>query len=251
MKSIRYCLFAGLILMLLCGPVAAAEVRISVAASLTDAVKEVIAVYQQSHPEVQVLANFASSGALAKQISAGAPADLFISANPKWMGFLLEQGLMVGESEKILVHNSLVFTGHARDDVHGLEDLAQLTRIALGSPASVPAGQYAEQAMQAAGIYADLEAGNKLVLAKDVRQALLYADRGEVDGAFVYRTDALLAQDAQILFSVPQEFYPQVTYPAALTKSAAENAAAAAFFSYLFSPEARSVLVRYGFLIAE
>jgi len=228
----------------------AEEVRISAAASLTEAVKELVVDYQKNHPDIKILPNFASSGALAKQISAGAPADIYISANPKWMEYLQQQGLMVDSSTQVLVRNSLVFVG-MQGEVSSLSDLLTLQRIALGSPKSTPVGRYAEQALSKVGLYPQLVAEQKLILAKDVRQALLYADRGEVDGAFVYQTDALLAKQAKILFAVPQELYSPVAYPAALTKTGSEENAASQFLSYLFSRQAQQVFVNYGFVIPE
>lgn len=226
----------------------AAEVRISAAASLTDVVKELIAGYRQSHQEVKLLPNFASSGALANQIAAGAPADIYISANPKWMDYLQQQGLIGAGAEQILVHNSLVFVGAPNSGVTSLQGLPGLQRIAIASPKSAPAGKYAEQALTAAGLYPQLLDKSKLVLAKDVRQALLYADRGEVDGAIVYRTDALLARQAKILFAVPQTLYPQVEYPVALTRSGAGKKAAQPFLDYLLGDDARQVFKKYGFV---
>ncbi|WP_303722139.1 molybdate ABC transporter substrate-binding protein [Malonomonas rubra] len=226
----------------------ASEIHISAAASLTDAMKEIINNYQKSYPQAALLPNFASSGALAKQISAGAPTDIYISANPKWMQYLQDQGQIVADSKRTLVDNSLVFVGMEKS-VTQLAELVNLQRIAIGSPKSTPVGRYAEQALSNAGLYEQLQAGRRLILAKDVRQALLYADRGEVDGAFVYRTDALLAQQAQILFAVPQDLYPQVVYPAALTNSGAEKPMAADFFNYLFSQTAQDVFRKYGFVI--
>lgn len=229
--------------------VAAEKLRLSVAASLTDAFKQLVADYQMQNPDVTLLPNFASSGALAKQIAAGAPADIYISANPKWLQFLQEQGLIAADAAQILAHNSLVFVGQPGTAVKTLDDLSKLEKLALCSPKSSPAGRYAEQAMSTAGIYAELRAASKLVLAKDVRQALLYADRGEVDGAFVYHTDALLAQQAKILFTVPPHLYPQVTYPAAVTMAGAGSALARGFFDYLFSVKARQILEHHGFLL--
>ena len=126
-----------------------------------------------------------------------------------------------------------------------MQDLIKLERIAIGSPKSVPAGEYAAGALKKAGLDTRLE--KKLVMAKDVRECLMYAERGEVDGAFVYRTDALLAKQAKILFTVPQELYPRVTYPMALTIAGAKNRDAVAFISYLRSDEAKTVLSKYGF----
>jgi len=147
-----------------------------------------------------------------------------------------------------LLHNSLVFVGPPENHADSLQAVSNLQKIALGSPRSVPAGRYAEQALTAAGLYPQMLAGNRLVPAKDVRQALFYADRGEVDGAFVYRTDALLAKLVQIQFEVPQELYPRITYPAALMKSAAGKPEARDIFEYLFSPAAHQVFVKYGFV---
>lgn len=236
---------------LLAVPAAAADVKLSVAGSLTDAVKELVTDYQNSVADVRIQANFASSGSLAKQIVAGAPADIYISANPKWMQYLQEQGFIAADAARVLVHNSLVFVGRTTAEVQSLDDVTKLQRIALGSPTSVPAGRYAEQALVAAGIYPQLQTSRRLIFTKDVRQALLYADREEVDGSFVYRTDALLAKEAEILLSVPQALYPQVSYPTALTKTAMDNPAASSFYHYLFSSKSQQILQKYGFLIPE
>lgn len=227
---------------------AAGEIRLSVAASLTDAMTEICAEYARAHPGTTCLSNFGGSGTLAKQIAAGAPADLFVSANPKWVGFLIGEKRLVAETVRILAANTLVFVG-PKGRASSLADLPKLRRIAIGSPRSVPAGQYAEEAMRKAGVYDRLAAEGKLVMAQDVRQALVYADRGETDGAFVYRTDALLAREAAILFEVPKEFHSPVTYPMALTDSGRTNAEAQAFFAFLQSPQARAILSRYGFVI--
>jgi len=243
----RSLLMALLLCLTLIVPAFANEVRLSVAASLTDAVKEIVSTYEKKVETVTVLPNFASSGALAKQIVQGAPADIFISANPKWMHYLVEKKLVTDEAVKIFAYNSLVFVGQKNLAVTSLKDVAGLQRVAIGSPKSVPAGQYAEQAFRAAGLYETIQP--HLILAKDVRQALMYADRGETDGAFVYKTDALLARDAVILLEVPQTLYNEVTYPIALTVEGAKKPAALAFLGYLKTDEARNILRKYGFVV--
>lgn len=227
--------------------VQAETVHLSVAASMTDAFSDVVADFTAAHPNAEILPNFASSGSLAKQIEQGAPADIYVSANPKWMKYLVEKNLIAQGSDRIFAFNQLVFIGTEKTQVSSLEDLSTLERIALGTPQSVPAGQYAKQAMEGAGIYATLKQASKLVMAKDVRQALIYADRGEVDGAFVYKTDALLARHAKILFSVPENLYDRVSYPVALTAESAGNDSAKALYEYLKSPEAIAILTQYGF----
>ncbi|KAB2889148.1 MAG: molybdate ABC transporter substrate-binding protein [Desulfobulbaceae bacterium] len=229
------------------GMAQAGEINLSAAASLKDALNEIIAGFAKEHPDVKVLTNYGASGALAKQVGQGAPADIFISANQKWLDFLVKEGKADAATAGVLAGNTLVVAGKKEVAVKGMEDLKGLARIAIGSPASVPAGQYAEQAMRKAGIYEGLEQGKKLVLAKDVRQALLYADRGEVDAAFVYRTDALLAQQAVILFEVPADLYDPVTYPMGLTVAGAATVEGKDFYAFLAAGEVQEILQKYGF----
>ncbi len=225
----------------------AAEVRLSVAASMSDAVKELVSAFRQANPGVTVFPNFASSGSLAKQIAQGAPADLYISANQRWMAYLLEEKKIEPPTVQVLAYNGLVFVGRKQAKLSTLKQITALSRIAIGSPKSVPAGQYAFQAMTAAGVYEQMAREHKLVMAKDVRQALIYAERGEVDGAFVYRTDALLARQATILFTVPANLHDRIAYPFGLTPAGTKNSAAQAFFRFLKSPEASLILIHHGF----
>jgi molybdate transport system substrate-binding protein len=227
--------------------VQAQAIRLSAAASLTEALNEMMADFSAKQSGAEFLPNFASSGSLVKQIEQGAPVDIFISANAKWMKYLIEKQLIAEGSDRIFAFNQLVFVGAEKSTDLSLDKLIGLDRIALGTPQSVPAGQYAKQAMERAGVYAALEEARKLVMAKDVRQALIYADRGEVDGAFVYKTDALLAKQAEILFVVPTDLYDQVSYPMALTLTGEKNDSAKAFYEYMNSPEAQAILTKFGF----
>jgi molybdate transport system substrate-binding protein len=222
-----------------------AEIRLSAAASMTDAVKALTTHYKESNPNVTFQTNFASSGILAQQISLGAPTDFFISANTKWMDYLITERYISTDSVTTLAGNSLVFIGRKELPIATMTALVQLERIAIGSPKSVPAGQYAVQALKTAGLYDRLQ--GKLVMAKDARQALVYADRGETDGAFVYKTDALLAQEAIILLEVPQALYTEITYPVGITTTGSANREAVAFFDFLKTETARSILKAHGF----
>lgn len=253
MKKMRvaHVLMALMMMIIFSAQAQAGQVRISVAASMTDLFKSLIATYTEQHAGVEIVPNFASSGALAKQIEQGAPAEVYVSANEKWMKYLLEKGKIDASTQKVFAYNSLVFTGQAGVKALSMSDLQNLTRIALGSPNSVPAGQYAKQAMDKLGIYDALLEKGKLVMAKDVRQALIYADRGETDGAFVYKTDAMLATKAKILFEVPQDLYDQVTYPVAITVTGASNDEAKAFYAFITSDAAHSFMLKYGFTLAK
>ena len=244
MKRIVVLCFAFLTM---AAPAMAGELNLSVAASLKEVINELTATYSAQHPSIVFVKNFGSSGTLAAQIENGAPADLFISANTEWMEYLKEKKLVVAASEKTFAFNSLVFAGTTQKNVSSMNDLPALEKIAIGSPKSVPAGEYAMTAIKKAGIETKL--ANKLVMAKDVKECLMYAEIGEVDGAFVYRTDALQAQKAKLLFVVPQKLYPRVVYPMALTVKAAQNSEAKTFEAYLQGAEAKSVLRKYGFLL--
>jgi len=225
-------------------PAFAGDVNLSVAASLKEVINELSDSFAKKNPGVKFIKNYGASGALAKQIENGAPADLFISANLEWMDYAQNRKLVDSATTGNFTYNTLVFVG-APGKAASMQDLTRLEKIAIGSPKSVPSGEYATGAFKKAGIDKQLE--KKLVMARDVRECLMYAERGEVDGAFVYKTDALQAKHAKILFTVPQELYPRVTYPMSLTVAGAKNKDAAAFFAYLHGDEARPVLSKYGF----
>jgi molybdate transport system substrate-binding protein len=229
-------------------PALAEVVTISAAATMTDAFKKLAETFKPVHPDITIQLNFGASGALAKQITQGAPVDIFMSGNTEWMDYLAKEQKIDDSSVRVLARNSLVFVGGQDKAVNSLADLERLDRIALGSPKSVTSGQYAEQAMRAAGVYDTLLSRNKFIMAQDVRQALLYADRGEADGAFVYRTDALLTEKAVILFVVPPELHTRIDYPLALTRSGKDKAAARIVYQYLNSQEALKILESFGFL---
>lgn len=223
----------------------AGDINISAAASLRETITELTASFSKDNPGIIIQNNFAASGALAKQIENGAPADIFISANTEWMDYLKDRKLVDQASINTFAYNELVFVGRSQTNMKGLQDIVKLQKIAIGSPKSVPAGEYAMQALKKAGVDRQIE--KKLVMGKDVRECLLYADRGEVDGAFVYKTDARMAKNVSILFNVSQDLYPRVTYPAAMTVTGAKKAETIKFFKFLQSPAAQNILAQHGF----
>jgi molybdate transport system substrate-binding protein len=246
MKNVIRLIVSTLSLLFLTVPAMAGDVNLSVAASLKEVINELSDSFAKKNPVVNFLKNYGGSGALAKQIENGAPTDVFISANPEWMDYLKNIKLVDTGRISTFAYNTLVFAGIA-GKVSTMRDLLKLERIAIGSPKSVPAGEYAMEALKKSGIDKKLE--KKLVMARDVRECLMYAERGEVDGAFVYRTDALQAKQARILFTVPQDLYPRVTYPMGLTAEGAKKSEAKAFYRFLLSEEAGSVLRKYGFAV--
>ena len=246
-QAMKKCTILCFALMMMATSAMAGELNLSVAASLKEVINELTASYTAKHPGTVFLKNFGPSGTLAGQIENGGPADLIISANTEWVDYLNNKKLVDAASIKTFTYNSLVFTGTTSKKVTSIKDLPKLDKIAIGSPKSVPAGEYAMAAMTKAGVAAQLT--SKLVMAKDVRECLMYAELGEVDGAFVYKTDALQAQKSKLLFTVPRELYPRVVYPMAITIKGAKNDEVKAFHTFLQSDDAKSVLTKFGFAL--
>ncbi|MBN2162590.1 MAG: molybdate ABC transporter substrate-binding protein, partial [Pontiellaceae bacterium] len=192
---------------------AAAELTVFAAASTTDVMKELAEAYAKDGGEA-VRFNFASSGALARQIDAGAPADLFISANTKWMDFLADKKLIKTETRSDIVKNSLVLVIPADSTMTYEGFPANLTgMLAVGDFKSVPAGTYAEAALRSLG-WLDTVKG-KLVKGTNVRTVLMYVERDEADAGIVYKTDAMQSEKVKIIGTFPAESHPPIVYPAA------------------------------------
>ncbi len=246
MNFVHRIVLVGVMNLLLAVPALAGEISLSVAASLRESVNELSDLFQKRNPGVSFKKNFGASGALAKQIEAGAPADLFFSANHEWIEYLIKKKLAEEKSAGVFAYNQLVVAGRPELKISSMQDLVKLNRIAIGSPKSVPAGEYAMAAFKKFGI--DKQVEKKLVMAKDVRECLMYADRGEVDAAFVYKTDALLlSKQAKILYVVPENLHDRVTYPMALTVQGVKKPEAVSFIKFLGSPEAKTILKKHGF----
>jgi molybdate transport system substrate-binding protein len=228
----------------------AVEVNISAAASLTDALTEIQKEYaKESNAVLQF--NFGASGALQKQIEEGAPCDLFISASKTNMDALEEGGLIVPESRKDILGNTLTLIAAAEkaDTIKGYEALtsADIASISIGTPETVPAGKYAQQALQNLGIWD--ESQGKMVFAKDVKQVLEYVDSGNVDCGLVYKTDALAMKTGATVMDLPEDSHDPIVYPAALIKNSAQAEAATKFYDFLQTDYAKSVFEKYGFTV--
>ncbi len=225
------------------------EIIVSAAASLTDAMNELIVLYSDSQDRVTVKATYGSSGALQAQIEQGAPADLFVSASPKQMNALESKGLLLAGTRKDLLKNAVVLVVAPQSEItlSSFEDAAlpSVTRIALGDFKSVPAGQYAEQVFRKLGILDDVS--RKGVFAKDVRQVLAWVESGEADCGVVYATDAAVSKTVAVAAVASEGSHSPVVYPAAVVASSANPEAAKAFLAWLSGAEARKVFDAYGF----
>jgi molybdate transport system substrate-binding protein len=227
--------------------VPAGELTVSAAASLTDAFKEIGRAFEAQRPGTEIQFNFGASDALVQQLAAGAPIEVLATADQDSMDKAAAQKLVEPATRTNFARNTLVAIVPADSTLvpEGLPDLerADVERIALGNPASVPAGRYARDALERAGRWTGIEA--KAIYTQNVRQALDYVARAEVDVAFVYATDAAIRKDqVRVAFTVATEV--PITYPMAVV--AGKSAAARRFLDYVLSPAGQAILSRYGFL---
>lgn len=225
---------------------------VSAAASVQDALIDIQQAYRAEAPAVAVTYNFGSSGALAQQVAQGAPVDVFLSAAPQWMDDLADRGQLVPGSRQDLLHNTLVLIApHTGDGPAGFAALphAAVGRVAMGEPASVPAGRYGQQVLTHLGLFENLQP--KLVFAKDVRQVLAYVATGNVDAGLVYATDARLSDRVQVVATAPAASHVPIVYPVAVVQASDQPAAAQAFVDFLASEMAADIFASYGFAMAD
>jgi len=245
-NSVTFILFS-----LLCSFATAGEVKLYAAASLTDALTELGASYQKTHPGVVIKKSFAGSSTLAKQIENGAPADIFISADNDWGNYLLKRGVLAAESYKKLLGNELVLIAPVASDIKvELDPAFNLAasfngRLCTGDTASVPVGKYAKQSLVSYGWWEAISP--RIVGTEDVRTALAFVERAECNVGIVYKTDAYLSKKVKIAAIFPAASHSPVEYPGALTKNAGQDAKA--FWDFLQTDDAKAVFTRYGFTL--
>ncbi|GGJ12502.1 molybdate ABC transporter substrate-binding protein [Paenibacillus hunanensis] len=225
------------------------ELTISAAASLTDSLKEIQALYAKKYPNVILTFNFGASGTLQKQIEQGAPADLFLSAGSKQMKALVDEKLISADRTVNLLTNELVLVV-PKDSTTSITSIADLKgdsikRLAIGTPESVPVGMYAKQVLEKSGEWDTLQP--KLVQTKDVKQVLSYVETGNADAGFVYKTDALESQGVKIAFTASEDSHDPIVYPIGVLSSTTHREDAALFYAYLQTQEALDVFAKYGF----
>jgi molybdate transport system substrate-binding protein len=227
------------------------QILVFAAASLTDAVQEASAAYEKT-VHVKVRSSFDSSSVLARQIEAGAPADVFFSADTTWMDYLQSRNLIQVASRKDVLGNRLVLIAPAQSQIQlkiaphfPLVAALRGGRLASGDPDSVPAGRYARSALTRLGVWD--EVAPRLARAENVRVALLYVARDEAPLGIVYASDALADKRVRVVDTFPADTHESIVYPIALTKSAKSQAEA--FVAYLTGPQGRDIFVKYGFTV--
>jgi molybdate transport system substrate-binding protein len=218
---------------------------------LTDVLTEINRLYMQENQNITIVANFAASGTLQKQIEQGAPEDVFISASAKQIDALQKGGLIITDTRRNLLKNKIVLVVPS-DSTLGITSFSDLVKhnvgkVAIGDSASVPAGDYGKQALIALGIYDQV--APYLVLCNDVRQVLSYVESGNVDAGIVFATDAAISKTVKIVADAPDEINNKIIYPAAVIKASKNTAAAKAYIAFLLSSEAKAIFEKFGFVV--
>lgn len=225
------------------------ELVVGAAISLKEAFTKLGEAYER-RTGTKVTFTFGASGVLEKQIEAGAPMDVFASAAEEEMDELQAENMIDRATRADFARNTLVLVIPTNSNLH-LQSLSGLThssvtKIAVGDPKTVPAGQYAQQLLRKLHLWEKLE--SRLVLAENVRQVLEYVARGEVDAGIVYATDTPIAQGrVQIAARAPDNAYGPILYPLAVVRGSAHAQAAKGFVELVTSPEGTQVLMQHGF----
>jgi molybdate transport system substrate-binding protein len=252
--SKRFLVLAALFLT--CTVVGAAEtdkppITVFAAASLTNVLDELGREFTKA-TGVLVRSSFASSSILARQIEAGAGADVYLSADQDWMDYLDQRGLIQRSTRHNLLSNRLALIAPADSNVtlkiepgFPLVSVLGTGRLVTGDPDIVPVGRYARSALMSLGVWNGV--ADRLVRAEDVRTALVIVARGEAPLGIVYETDARVEKRVRLVGLFPEDSHPRIIYPMALTKDAITDAAG--FADFLRSDTSRAVFERYGFIV--
>jgi len=228
------------------------EITVAAAISMKDVLEALEKKFAERAGAPHTVFNFGASGILQVQIEEGAPVDLFLSAAPAQMNALEAKGLLLAGTRRNIAGNRLVLVVPAGSTrVKRVEDLKkpEVRTIALGEPRSVPAGQYAAQALRNLGFFDALQ--SKFVFAQNVRAVLTYVSGRDADAGFVYETDAKSTEKVSIAMPLPASSYTPVVYPAAVIRNAKNAAGAKTLLEFLASPAARTIFEQFGFTLPE
>ncbi len=228
----------------------ATEITVSAAISLKNAFEEIGKLYESQNKDSKVTFNLGASGDLMAQIKGGAPVDVFASAAQKDMDELDNAGFVVKDTRTNFVSNSvaLIVPSSSKITLTSFEDLkkAEIKKIAVGNPKTVPVGRYSDETFQYYKISDMIRP--KLIFAENVRQVLDYVARGEVDAGVVYSTDAMVKQrEVKVIATAPDASHKPIIYPIAVVKGTKNEKAAKSFLAFITSGEGRKILSKYGF----
>ena len=221
------------------------EITVSAAASLKEVMGELTEKFQNENKDIKINLNLGGSGALKNQIVAGPPVDLVFFASQKDLKDLDNKGFIDKEYQKDILKNRLVVAG--RSNIDSLDKLVG-SSIAIGIPESVPAGKYSKEAFINYGIWDKVQ--KDIVYAKDVRSAAQYVDLYEVDYSLIYKTDARVLKNSEIVYTVPENLHTPIIYSYGVIKDRA-NENVVKLYNYLNSETAKKLYKKYGFEMAD
>ncbi|MFN0129808.1 MAG: molybdate ABC transporter substrate-binding protein [Verrucomicrobiales bacterium] len=250
-RFLRPAVAAMIVAAVAAGPRAAAEpLRVAAASSLADALKAINKAFTQEVGS-EVLLSAGASNLLARQIAAGAPADVFVSADAAQMDALDRKQLIVPGTRQDILSNALVVIvpTDSELEVRGPRDLVneRVRRLSTGHPEAVPVGVYAKAYFQKLGLWERL--APKVVATDNVRAALAAVESGNMDAGIVYRTDALMSKKVRVAWEVPPGDGPKVAYPMAMIQGSGQPSVARRYLEFLKSPAARKVFESHGFIV--
>lgn len=227
------------------------EITVSAAISLKNAFEDIAIIFQERNPGARLLFNFGASGDLARQIEAGAPVDIFASAALKDMDDIGKKDLIAANSRKNFAKNVVVLVKPTNSGIplQSLKDLKreEVRKVVIGNPKTVPAGRYAEEVLRHFNLWDAIK--DKLIFAENVRQALDYVARDEVDAGLVYSTDAMArSKEVKVVVRLPEGSHQPVVYPIGVIKGTKEETLSRAFVDFVLSGEGQRILNKYGFI---
>ncbi|RBW69551.1 molybdate ABC transporter substrate-binding protein [Bacillus taeanensis] len=225
------------------------ELHVMAAASLTDALQEIETMYEKKYNHINLIINYASSGTLQKQIEQGAPADLFLSAGTLQIDALNKKGLLKKETITNYLENELVLIkqNDPKKKLNSFTDLKQasIQSLSIGQPETVPAGKYAKETLQSLQLWETVQ--EKVVYAKDVRQALTYVETMNVEAGIVYKTDAIQSKKVTIVDAAPEESHEPILYPISIIENTRYYEEVKTFYQWLLQEEIINIFESYGF----
>ncbi|MGF1799870.1 molybdate ABC transporter substrate-binding protein [Vibrio gigantis] len=224
------------------------KLRVYAASSMTNAVNLLVEEFEKNH-SVDVIPVYASTSSLVRQIERGAPADIFISANEKWMTHLVDRNYVSSDNVTNLCENELVLISPKEYsisfDISKGEQWSELIdneRLAVGNTMSVPAGIYAKEALENLDVWDDVK--DRLAPSNNVRMALALVERSEAKLGIVYKTDALLSKEVNLVSTFPTDLHTPIRYPVA---KLSDKVVAEEFYTFLNSEKAKDTLNSFGF----
>ncbi|MBT2734155.1 molybdate ABC transporter substrate-binding protein [Bacillus sp. ISL-7] len=229
------------------------EITISAAVSLDSALMEIKTQFEKTNKQIAILYNLGGSGALKQQIIQGAPVDIFISASKDHFEELAIKGLIDEKKQTDLLSNQIVLITNKSKPapLTNFKDLNKsgIKKVAIGTPATVPAGMYAKQTLQKLDIWDRLQ--SKIIQTKDVRQVLTYVETNSVDAGIVYMTDLKGSDKVKVVTVADEQSHEPIIYSAGIIKSSVKKKEVSLFYDYLQTPTARAIFKKYGFKVLD